>query len=169
MRTLLMGCALAMVVAVLAGCGGSSTASASDQTMQKDAALYQIDQIEQTWHKAASTHNVNLMMTLWAPDAVFNIGTETLTGKAQIRHFFATENKAFMPQNHWESDTPSYKIRDDGQRRQGDPLLRVPLHRHQDGEGGECRRRRPQRAEDQREVADRVVGRRDSFARCVTA
>ena len=81
------------------------------QTAQKDAALYQIDQIEQTWHKAASTHNVNLMMTLWAPGAVFNIGTETLTGKAQIRHFFATENKAFMPQNHWESDTPSYKIK----------------------------------------------------------
>ena len=110
-RALLIGCALAMVVAVLAGCGGSSKASASDQTAQKDAALYQIDQIEQTWHKAASTHNVNLIMTLWAPNAVFNIGTETLTGKAQIRHFFATENKAFMAQNHWESDTPSYKIK----------------------------------------------------------
>jgi len=41
----------------------------------------------------------------------FNIGTKTLSGKAQIRHFFATENKAFMPQNHWESDTPSYKIK----------------------------------------------------------
>ena len=110
-RALLIGCALAMVVAVLAGCGGSGTASASTLAQQKDAALYQIDQIEQTWHKAASTHNVNLIMTLWAPNAVFNIGTETLTGKAQIRHFFATENKAFMPQNHWESDTPSYKIR----------------------------------------------------------
>jgi hypothetical protein len=110
-RTLLTGCALAVVVAALAGCGGSGTTSASDQTTQKDAALYQIDQIEQTWHKAASTHNVNLMMTLWAPGAVFNIGTKTLTGKAEIRNFFATENKAFMPQNHWESDTPSYKIK----------------------------------------------------------
>jgi ketosteroid isomerase-like protein len=110
-RTLLTGCALAVVVAALAGCGGSGKTSASDQTTQKDAALYQIDQIEQTWHKAASTHNVNLMMTLWAPGAVFNIGTKTLTGKAEIRNFFATENKAFMPQNHWESDTPSYKIK----------------------------------------------------------
>jgi ketosteroid isomerase-like protein len=110
-RALLMGCALAMVAAALAGCGGSAMASASDQTQQKDAALYQIDQIERTWHKAASTHNVDLMMTLWAPDAVFNIGTETFTGKAQIRKFFATENKAFMAQNHWESDTPSYKIK----------------------------------------------------------
>ena len=34
-----------------------------------------------------------------------------MTGKAQIRQWFATENKAFMPQNHWESDTPSYKIK----------------------------------------------------------
>ncbi len=110
-RALLMGCALALVGTVLAGCGGSGTISASDKTQQKDAALYQIDQIERTWHKAASSHNVDLMMTLWAPDAVFNIGTETFTGKAQIREFFATENKAFMAKNHWESDTPSYKIR----------------------------------------------------------
>lgn len=110
-RTRLTGCALAAAVAALAGCGGSSTTSASDQAMQKDGALYQIDQIERTWHKAASTHDVDLMMTLWAPGAVFNIGTKTLAGKAQIRSFFANENKAFMPQNHWESDTPSYKIR----------------------------------------------------------
>jgi hypothetical protein len=100
-----------MIAAMLAGCGASSKASGSDQASLKDAALYQIDQIERTWHKAASTHNVNLMMTLWAPGAVFNLGTQTLSGKAQIRNFFATQNKAFMPQNHWESDTPSYKIK----------------------------------------------------------
>jgi ketosteroid isomerase-like protein len=110
-RTLLAGSGLALAVIALAGCGGSSKNSASDQTIRKDAALYQIDQIEQTWHKAASEHDVDLMMSLWAPGAVFNIGTKTLSGKAQIRHFFATENKAFMPQNHWESDTPSYKIK----------------------------------------------------------
>jgi hypothetical protein len=109
-RTLLTGCALAVAVTALAACGSSKN-SADEQTTQKDAALYQIDQIEQTWHRAASEHNVGLMMSLWAPGAVFNIGTKTLSGKAQIRHFFATENKAFMPQNHWESDTPSYKIK----------------------------------------------------------
>ena len=74
--------------------------------MQKEAALYEIEGIEKTFHKAATTHNVNLMMTLFAPGAVFNIGTETYTGKAQIRNFFATKNAAFMPQNHWEADTP---------------------------------------------------------------
>jgi SnoaL-like protein len=110
-RTLFTGCALMLVAATLAACGSSSKSSAADQVTQKQAALYQIDQIESTWHKAASTHNVDLMMTLWAPGATFNIGTDTYTGRAQIRNFFATQNKAFMPQNHWESDTPSYKIK----------------------------------------------------------
>ncbi len=110
-RALLAGCGLAVAVGALAGCGGSSKPSASDRTMQRDAAMFQIDQIERTWHKAASEHNVNLMMTLWAPGSVFNIAGKTLTGRTQIRKFFATENAAFMPQNHWESDTPSYKIK----------------------------------------------------------
>ena len=113
-RTLLAGCALAgVVVALTTGCAGTSSASASsaNAVVQKEADLYQIDQIERTWHKAASTHNVNLMMSLWAPGAVFNLGTETLTGRAQIRHFFATKNPAFQPDHHWESDTPSYKIK----------------------------------------------------------
>jgi hypothetical protein len=51
------------------------------------------------------------MMSLWAPGAVFNIDQQTLTGKAQIKHWFLTENKAFKPADHWESDTPTYKIR----------------------------------------------------------
>ena len=75
----------------------TTKASAVDAVTQENADLYQIDQIEETWHRAASTHNVNLMMSLWAPGAVFNIGQQTLTGKAQIRNWFATENKAFMP------------------------------------------------------------------------
>jgi ketosteroid isomerase-like protein len=110
-RTFFTGCALGAAVAALTGCGGASKDSSSVATVQKDAALYQIDQIEATWHKAASEHNVDLMMTLWAPGAVFNVSGSSYTGKAQIRKFFATENKAFMPKNHWVSDTPSYKIK----------------------------------------------------------
>jgi hypothetical protein len=108
----LAGCALALVVGVLAGCGGSSKPSAAELQMQKEAALYQIEGIEKTFHKAATTHDVDLMMSLFAPGAVFNIGTETYTGKAQIRRFFATKNAAFMPRNHWEADTPSFLIRE---------------------------------------------------------
>ena len=111
-RTLIAGCALAgVVVALTTGCGGTSTASASSDsaTVQRDADLYQIDQIEAKWHEATSHHNIDLMMSLWAPGAVFNIGTATYTGKAQIRNFFLHTNPAFS--HHWVSDTPSYKIR----------------------------------------------------------
>jgi ketosteroid isomerase-like protein len=110
-RTLLTGCALAAIVAALGGCGGSSKPSAAELLMQKQATLYQIDQIERNFHLATSTQNLNLMMSLWAPGAVFNIDQQTLTGKAQIRHWFATQAGAFQPGHHWESDTPSYKLK----------------------------------------------------------
>jgi hypothetical protein len=104
--------ALCVVLAVsLAGCGGSGKKSAASEDVQRQADLYAIDQIEKTWHKASSTHDVDLMMTLWAPDATFNNGTETLTGKPEIRAFFTHKAGPFQPQNHWVSETPAYKIR----------------------------------------------------------
>ena len=113
MRKLLMPCVVAGVV-VLATAGYGSTAPATNPNgeIQREAALYQIDQVERAFHKAGSTHDVNLMLSLFAPGATFNIGTEAYTGKAQIRRFFATKNPAFQPDNHWVSDTPSYKIRE---------------------------------------------------------
>ena len=103
----------ALLVALQSGLGKAtaSTASKVDATTQRDADLYQIDQIEVKFHRATSHHDINLMMSLWAPGAVFNIDQQTLVGKAQIRHWFLTENKAFLANPHWESDTPSYKIR----------------------------------------------------------
>src|SRR5499427_3963200 len=106
--------AFAALVAVLQASGvgatGSTVSRPSAQT-QRNADLYLIDQIEVKFHRATSHHDLALMMSLWAPGAVFNIDQKTLTGKAQIQHWFATENKAFMPGHHWESDTPSYKIK----------------------------------------------------------
>ena len=110
-RALLAACVLAVMAGTLAGCGGSSKPSAAELLMQKQATLYQIDQIEVQFHRATSTRNLNLMMSLWAPGAVFNIDQQTLTGKAQIRHWFATQAGAFQPGNHWESDTPTYKLK----------------------------------------------------------
>lgn len=107
-RMEMLGLAL---VFVLAGCGGSGGKnSAATHELQRQADFYAIDQIEKTWHKAASTQNVDLMMSIWAPDATFNNGTETLTGKQQIRDFFHTAGP-FKPGNHWVSDTPAYKVR----------------------------------------------------------
>lgn len=99
-----------ILAATLAGCGSSSKKSAADQKVQQEADYYAIDQIEKTWHRAASTQNVDLMMTIWAPDATFNLGTQTLNGKAQIRTFFEKAGP-FLPGHHWVSDTPAYKIR----------------------------------------------------------
>jgi ketosteroid isomerase-like protein len=104
--------AAALVVALQSG-GRTATASTADATTQRDADLYQIEQIEVKFHRATSHHDINLMMSLWAPGAVFNIDEETLTGKAEIRHWFLTKNKAFKPADHWESDTPTYKLRID--------------------------------------------------------
>ena len=101
----------AAVVLSLTACGGSSKSSASQEALQRNADIYSIDEIERTWHKASSTQDVDLMMSLWASDATFNIGTETLTGKAQIREFFADKAAPFRPGNKWVSETPAYKIR----------------------------------------------------------
>jgi hypothetical protein len=101
----------AIAVALQIGGNGSATASTSDASSQREADLYQIEQIEVKFHRATSRHDINLMMSIWAPGSVFNIDQKTLVGKAQIRHWFLTENKAFMPSHHWESDTPTYKIR----------------------------------------------------------
>ena len=106
MALLSVGLALA-----LAGCGSSNTKSADTQALEHTADVSAIDGIERTWHKAASTQDVDLMMSIWAPDATFNIGTETLTGTSQIRNFFVTKAGPFQPGNHWVSDTPAYKIR----------------------------------------------------------
>jgi hypothetical protein len=109
-RTLLTGAAIGAVVVSLAACGGSEKSAAGDPQVQKEAALYQIDQIEKTWHRAASTHDIDLMMTIWAPNSSFTIGGATATGKAAIRKVLAAAGP-FQPQNHWVSDTPAYKIR----------------------------------------------------------
>jgi hypothetical protein len=112
-RTLLTACSFALVVVPMTtGPGGAAPADSPNAAIQREADLYQIDQIEKAFHRAGSTHNVNLMMSLFAPGATFNIGTQAYTGKAQIRRFFATVNPAFRPGNRWISDTPSYKTRE---------------------------------------------------------
>jgi hypothetical protein len=109
-QTLILAGVVAALVVPLSALGGTSSQAATKMAaLQKQANLYQVDQIEVKFHRATSTHNLNLMMSIWAPGSVFNIDEQTLVGKAQIRHWFATQSKAFMPANHWESDTPTYK------------------------------------------------------------
>ena len=110
MRWLLATGALGLVVASLAACGGSDTSSDAEQTAQREADLYAIDQIEKTWHKATSTQDVELMMTLFAPNATYTVGPgKTFVGTKQIRSFWRTA--PVMHEFHWVSETPAYKIR----------------------------------------------------------
>jgi ketosteroid isomerase-like protein len=99
------------VVLLSSGCGGSGSSSSQDRELQRQADMHAIDAIEKTWHQAASNQDVDLMMSIWAADATFNIGTETLRGRSQIRDFFTHKAGPFLPGHHWVSDTPAYKVR----------------------------------------------------------
>ena len=110
-RTLTICLAGLALTAPLTACGDSGDSSTASAAQQEQADMYAIDQIEVTWHKASSTKDVDLMMSLWADDATFTIGPETLRGKEQIRNFFVTKAAPFQPENDWVSDTPAYKIR----------------------------------------------------------
>ena len=109
-RVLVISVMLAMAT-VAAACGSDQPSPTQVAALQKQADMYAIDQIEVTWHRAASTKDVNLMMSLWADNATFQLGTQTLEGKDQIRTFLETKAAPFKPGNNWESDTPAYKIR----------------------------------------------------------
>src|SRR5262245_39849976 len=112
MRTLLTGGTLSVLVVSLAACGGSGTNSSSEQAMAREADLYAIAQIEKKWHKATSTHDLDLMMSLYASNATFTVAPgQTLTGKEQIRRFWL-KAPVFQPENHWVSETPAYKLRE---------------------------------------------------------
>jgi uncharacterized protein (TIGR02246 family) len=111
-RTLLIGGALGVLVVLLAACGGSSTNSASEQAIQRDADRYAIETIAKRWHKATSRQDVELMMSLWAPNATWTVEPgRTLVGRKQIRSYVFTESAPFKPENRWVSLSALYKIR----------------------------------------------------------
>lgn len=111
MRTLLMGGALGVLVISLAACGGSSASSTSEQAVERQADLYAIGQLEKSFHKAMSKQDIDLMMSIWAPNATMTTGPgQTRTGKKQIRSHWL-KSTPFQPTTHWISDTPAYKIR----------------------------------------------------------
>ena len=136
MRTLLIGGALAVIVVSLAACGGSSTSSASEEALQRQADLWEIDQIEKNFHKATSKQDIDLMMSLWAPNATFTtVPGETATGTKEIRQLLARRVGGVQARESLGLGHPRVQGPDHGQRRQGHAELRVPLRRHQDGQG----------------------------------
>jgi ketosteroid isomerase-like protein len=104
---LFVGVAIAATLTACSQGAASSTPSAT----QVQADTYAIEQIEVNWHKASSTKDVDLMMSLWADNATFNVGTQNYTGKDQIKAFFTNKAAPFRSENRWISETPAYKIR----------------------------------------------------------
>jgi ketosteroid isomerase-like protein len=108
---LVIGGAVGALVVSLAAWGGSSGSSASEQEMQQRADLYAIDQLEKKFHKATSRKNIDLMVSLFAPNATFTGGGHSAVGKKQIRQFWLTKSENFKPSNTWVSETIPYKVR----------------------------------------------------------
>ena len=108
LRKLLIGAAI-LAIAVPAAAYGRTNRSTS-VNYERLANLYLIDQLEVKWHRATSKKDLSLMMSIFAPNVTLQINGATFTGKAAVRKVFA-KAAPFQPQNHWESDTPAYKIR----------------------------------------------------------
>lgn len=111
MRTLLAGCALAILAFALSACGGSNGSSVSERALEQKADTYAISQIERSFHEAISKKDIDEMANLFAPHATGTFGPgKTVTGKQQIRQVWL-KSVAFKPETHWLSDHPAYKLK----------------------------------------------------------
>lgn len=107
--TLVIGAAAGVLaVVVLAAAGGSSASSTSAEATQRAADLWAIDLLEKDFHKATTRKNIDLMMSLYAPNATLTIPGTTAVGKRELREFWRTSG-TFT--NDWISETPAYKVR----------------------------------------------------------
>lgn len=106
-RLVLIGLALA---ALISGCGGDDSPKASAEAFEA-ADKYAITSLQAKWHEANSTKNLDLLMSLFADEAVMTVGGHTYTGKDQIRNFIITKSGPFQPQNQWTSLHPAFKVR----------------------------------------------------------
>jgi hypothetical protein len=79
---------------------------------QKSDDFMQLHQVEIAFHEAGSTKNLELMLSLFADDAVLIAGGKTYTGKEQLKHYWQGAGP-FQPQNQWVGYTPAFRIRYD--------------------------------------------------------
>lgn len=99
-----------LAVVPLACASGQAIAPAELAAVRQQADLHAIWQIEVEFHRAASNKDLDLMASLFTPNATFTTGGQTYSGRDEIREFFATQAGPFKDENHWISETPAYKL-----------------------------------------------------------
>ncbi len=111
MRKRTIGGAIGLLLSVvLVACGGSNTGS-TDAEARRFQDMWEIDKLEKDFHQATSYKDIDLMLSLYAPNATFTVGGgETAVGVDEIREFWTTKSPAFDPANNWVSDHPAYKL-----------------------------------------------------------
>jgi ketosteroid isomerase-like protein len=112
MRRLVIGSALgiSLLSVVLVACGGSAADSSGDQA-RRFQDMWEIDKIEKDFHHASSIKDIDMMVSLYAPNATMTVGPgETASGREEIREFFLENSGSFNSENNWISDHPAYKL-----------------------------------------------------------
>jgi ketosteroid isomerase-like protein len=113
MRRLVIGGGIAFFLlgVLLAACGGSTAGSSGDQA-RRFRDMWEIGQIEKTFHLAQTKKNIDLMMGLYAPNATLTVGPGvTASGLQEIRRFWLDKSAPFAPEHAWLSDHPAYKLK----------------------------------------------------------
>ena len=96
---------------VLAATVGLSMTMIAGATTEENAQDFmQLHKVEIAFHEAGTTKNLDLMLSLFADDAVLTAGGKTYTGKDQIKSFWQGA-ATFQPQNQWVAYTPAFRIR----------------------------------------------------------
>jgi ketosteroid isomerase-like protein len=112
MRKLMIGGRLGvfLMLVVLAACGDPGGGS-TDEGAQRTQDLWAIDHIEKDFHRAQTEKDIDLMMSLYAPNATMTVGPgATASGVDEIRRFWLEDSAPFAAENNWMSDHPAYKL-----------------------------------------------------------
>ena len=97
------GLGVFLLSVVLVACGGSNAGSSGDQA-RRFQDMWEIDKIEKDFHHATTTKNIDLMLSLYAPNATMTVGPGvTASGLDEIRRFWLEDSAPFASENEWIS------------------------------------------------------------------
>jgi ketosteroid isomerase-like protein len=88
-----------------------------------------LHQVEIIFHQAASTKNLDLMMSLFADDATLSVGGKTYSGKDQVRTYFATVAGIVPATKPMDGVYAGAADPSQGERRSGESVFRMSLCR----------------------------------------